>query len=100
MVADKREWTVPAPVRALFWWPGAAFVLVMVAPDSAAQAIVAAGAVLLVLGAVVPAVCRRLRSVTAGGPVSPDQEPGTLEPRALEPRKMATTEMSGLHRAA
>ena len=61
MAPDKREWTVPAPLRALMWWPGVAFVLVMVAPESAAASIAASGAALIALGAVAPILARRLR---------------------------------------
>jgi hypothetical protein len=61
MAADKREWTVPAPIRALLWWPGVAFVLVMVAPEAAAVGIAASGAALVTLGFVLPVVSRRLR---------------------------------------
>ncbi|GAA0943454.1 hypothetical protein [Pseudonocardia zijingensis] len=62
MAPEKREWSVPGPIRALLWWPGVAFVLVMVAPDSAAVGIAVSGAALMVLGAVVPMVSRRLRA--------------------------------------
>jgi hypothetical protein len=61
MAPEKREWSVPGPIRALLWWPGVAFVLVMVAPDSAAVGIAVSGVALMVLGAVVPVVSRRLR---------------------------------------
>ncbi|GAA5135604.1 hypothetical protein [Pseudonocardia adelaidensis] len=61
MAPEKREWSVPGPIRALLWWPGVAFVLVMVAPESAAVGIAASGAVLMLLGAVVPMALRRLR---------------------------------------
>jgi hypothetical protein len=61
MAPEKREWSVPGPIRALLWWPGAAFVLVMVAPEAAAVGIAVSGVVLMALGAVVPLVSRRLR---------------------------------------
>ena len=61
MAPDKREWSVPAPIRALLWWPGVAFVLVMVAPEAAATGIAASGVVLMALGTVVPLASRRLR---------------------------------------
>jgi hypothetical protein len=61
MAPEKREWSVPAPIRALLWWPGVAFVLVMVAPDAAATGIAAAGIALVTLGAVLPPAARRLR---------------------------------------
>jgi hypothetical protein len=61
MAPEKREWSVPGPIRALLWWPGVAFVLVTVAPEAAAVGIAASGAALMVLGAVVPVASRRLR---------------------------------------
>jgi hypothetical protein len=61
MAPEKREWTVPAPIRALLWWPAAAFVLVMVAPDAAAAGIAVSGVGLMVLGAVLPPVARTMR---------------------------------------
>ena len=56
---------MPAPVRALLWWPPIAFVLVMIRPEAAPVAIAAAGAVLAVLGVVGAAVTKRL-SARAG----------------------------------
>jgi membrane protein implicated in regulation of membrane protease activity len=53
------EWTIPAPVRALLWWPPVAFVLVVLAPHAAAEAVALAGAVLAVLGVVGGTVARR-----------------------------------------
>jgi hypothetical protein len=70
MAPEKREWSVPGPIRALLWWPGVAFVLVMVAPDAAAMGIATSGAALMALGAIVPMASRRLRRTrrtTAGG---------------------------------
>jgi len=32
MASEIREWSVPAPARALLWWPAISFVLVVVAP--------------------------------------------------------------------
>lgn len=61
MAPEKREWSVPGPIRALLWWPGVAFVLVMVAPEAAAMGIAVSGAALMALGAVVPMAARRLR---------------------------------------
>jgi hypothetical protein len=53
------DWTIPAPIRALLWWPPVAFVLVVVAPNAAAEAVALAGAVLAGLGVVGGAVARR-----------------------------------------
>ena len=60
MPSEIREWSVPAPVRALLWWPAISFVLVVVAPDAAAGVIIGAGAALALLGIALPAVARRL----------------------------------------
>ena len=46
MASEIREWSVPAPARALLWWPAISFVLVVVAPDAATGVIIVAGAVL------------------------------------------------------
>lgn len=59
MAPDSPDWTVPAPLRALLWWPGIAFVLV-VAPDAAVGSIAVAGLVLVALGALAGTVGRRL----------------------------------------
>jgi hypothetical protein len=61
MAPEKREWSVPGPIRALLWWPGVAFVLVTVAPEAAAVGIAGSGVALMVLGAVLPLAARRLR---------------------------------------
>jgi hypothetical protein len=87
MAPDKREWTVPAPLRALMWWPGTAFVLVMVAPDAAAASIAASGAVLVALGAVLPIVARRLRRVRPAVPMSDDRP--TVEMPTIEIERAA-----------
>jgi hypothetical protein len=61
MVSEPRDWTVPAPLRALLWWPPIAFVLVMLDPTAAAGTIAVAGAALAVLGVVGSAVGATLR---------------------------------------
>ena len=61
MPSEIREWSVPAPARALFWWPAISFVLVVVAPDAATGVIIIAGAVLALVGVALPALARRLR---------------------------------------
>ncbi|MDT7553734.1 MAG: hypothetical protein QOI16_2270 [Pseudonocardiales bacterium] len=61
MPSEIREWSVPAPLRALLWWPAISFVLVVVAPDAATGAIVGAGAVLALLGTALSALARRIR---------------------------------------
>ena len=60
MASEIREWSVPAPVRALLWWPAIAFVLVVVAPDAATGGIVVSGAALAARRGVL-ALARRLR---------------------------------------
>jgi hypothetical protein len=50
MVSEPLNWTVPAPLRALLWWPPVAFVLVLLEPTAAATTIAATGAALAVLG--------------------------------------------------
>lgn len=61
MARESREWSVPAPVRALLWWPATSFVLVILAPDAAVSSIAAAGALLAVVGALLSAAARRLQ---------------------------------------
>jgi hypothetical protein len=69
MASQSREWSVPAPVRTLLWWPAISFVLVIVFPDAATSAIVFAGAALAALGALASTAARRLRQphAVAGG---------------------------------
>ena len=50
MVSEPHDWTVPAPLRALLWWPPLAFVLVLLEPTAAAGTIAVTGAALAVLG--------------------------------------------------
>jgi hypothetical protein len=70
MVSEPRDWNVPAPLRALLWWPPVAFVLVMLDPSASAGTIAVAGAALAVLGVVAAAVgaaiSRRLAHRRAG----------------------------------
>ena len=90
MAPEKREWTVPGPIRALLWWPGIAFVLVMVAPEAAAAGIAASGAALMVLGAVVPMASRRLRRSRTASATADDRP--TVE--------LPTVELPAVRRAA
>lgn len=60
MAPNSREWSLPAPVRALLWWPGASFVLVIVGPEIAGATIVAAGALLAVIGGLSSAIAAGL----------------------------------------
>jgi hypothetical protein len=76
MASEIREWSVPAPARALLWWPAISFVLVVVAPDAATSVIIVAGAVLALLGVALHALARRLRP--------PAGEPATMEFPTME----------------
>ena len=76
MASEIREWSVPAPARALLWWPAISFVLVVVAPDAATGVIILAGALLALLGVALPALARRLRR--------PVDEPQTMEFPTME----------------
>jgi hypothetical protein len=61
MVSEPGDWTVPAPLRALLWWPPIAFVLVMLDPTAAVGTIAVAGAALAVLGVAGSALGATLR---------------------------------------
>ena len=77
MQSEPHDWTVPAPLRALLWWPPVALVMAMVAPAAAAGTIAIAGGVLAVLGVLVSAVARRIAGDPADLPVVADLvEPG------------------------
>jgi apolipoprotein N-acyltransferase len=76
MASEIREWSVPAPARALLWWPAISFVLVVVAPDAATGVIILAGAVLALVGAALPVLARRLRPRSG--------EPPTMEFPTME----------------
>jgi hypothetical protein len=68
MVSEPHDWTVPAPLRALLWWPPLAFLLVLLEPTAAALSIAVTGAALAVLGAVATTVGRMIvRRRTAPG---------------------------------
>jgi hypothetical protein len=89
---ETREWSVPAPVRTLLWWPAISFVLVIVAPDAATGLIVVAGAALALVGGLLAAIARRLR-VSAPVPAveGPALEETTIE---IAPQEdLPTTEM-------
>ncbi|MCO1659662.1 hypothetical protein [Pseudonocardia humida] len=67
------------PLRALLWWPGVAFVLVLVDPDNIAWSIATAGAVLVALGFLVPIALRKLRPVAVVVATRINQEAPTME---------------------
>ena len=60
MASEHHDWNVPAPLRALLWWPPVAFVLVMLDPSAAAGKVAVAGAALAVLGVLGAALGRAL----------------------------------------
>jgi hypothetical protein len=60
MVSEPHDWTVPAPLRALLWWPPLAFLLVLLEPNAAAITIAVAGAALAVFGVAGAAVGRAI----------------------------------------
>jgi hypothetical protein len=76
---DKKEWNVPGPLRALLWWPAAAFVLVMVDMDNAAWTIAAAGAVLVAIGFLAPILACKLRAAAVSAAASAAQDAPTME---------------------
>lgn len=70
MAPEHRDWTVPVPLRALLWWPAVSFVLVLVAPESAASSIALAGLALVVLGGIATRLRRRITAEGSGAPAS------------------------------
>jgi len=85
MPSEHRDWNVPAPLRALLWWPPVALVLAMLDPTAAAGTIALAGGALAILGVVGAAaggaIARRLARPTTG---EPDAEPGLVMAAAAE----------------
>ena len=75
MASQHHDWTVPAPLRALLWWPPVAFVLVMLDPSAAAGKVAVAGAALAVFGvlgaALGRAIARRMAQTGSATEVSP-----------------------------
>lgn len=66
MPLEPHDWNVPAPLRALLWWPPVAFVVAMLDPSAAAGTIAATGAVLVVLGVLASTVGGAIARRTAG----------------------------------
>jgi hypothetical protein len=85
MQAEPHDWTVPAPLRALLWWPPVAFIVALLDPTAAAGTIATAGAVLAVLGVLGATVGSVIARRLAG------QRGGRDEP-ALPPLAMAGAE--------
>jgi hypothetical protein len=91
MVSEPHDWTVPAPLRALLWWPPLAFFVVLLDPSAAAGTIAATGAALAVLGTVGTAVghafTRRRASRASDAPTVTTARPaGSAVPVAVEQR--------------
>ena len=86
MVSEPHEWTVPAPLRALLWWPPLAFLLVLLEPTAAALSIAATGAALAVLGAVGTTVSRMIarRRTAPGDGLAPPAIADRPVPMAVE----------------
>ena len=72
MVPEPGEWTIPAPLRALLWWPPIAFALAMLQPTAAATVIAATGAGLAVLGMLSAAVRYAPSGRISGRGLAPD----------------------------
>ncbi|MGQ0576090.1 MAG: hypothetical protein ACT4RN_18050 [Pseudonocardia sp.] len=71
MDPEPRPWTLPAPIRALVWWPPIALLLATVAPAAAPWAIALAGAVLTLLGVLGGVVARRAEPAAAVAAITP-----------------------------
>ena len=84
MPSEIREWSIPAPVRALLWWPAISFVLVVVEPDAATGVIIGAGAALALLGAGLGVTARRTRRPRRPAVESPTMEFPTMEFPTME----------------
>ena len=78
MESSPSEWRVPAPIRALMWWPLTAFVLAMFNPEVAPVTIAVAGAVLAGFGGLAAALAGRSQP-------APPSRPRTA-PRPWPPR--------------
>ena len=72
MVPEPGEWTIPAPLRALLWWPPIAFALAMLQPTAAATIIAATGAGLATLGGLSAAVRHAPSGHSDGRKLAPD----------------------------
>ena len=72
MVPEPGEWTIPAPLRALLWWPPIAFALAMLQPTAAATIIAATGAGLATLGVLSAAVRHAPSGHSDGRELAPD----------------------------
>jgi hypothetical protein len=84
MPSEIREWSVPAPVRALLWWPAIAFALVVIAPDAGVGAIIVAGGVLAAGGTLLSMAAGRLRRGRSAGVPASSATETTVEFSTLE----------------
>ena len=86
MVTEPHDWTVPAPLRALLWWPPVAFFLVLLEPTAAAGTIALTGAALAVLGVAGAAVGRAIhrRGTASDEPATSVTIPERAVPAAVE----------------
>jgi len=66
MASEPREWTVPASLRALLWWPPIALVVAMVDPAASASTIALVGVGLAVLGVGAAGISSRIGRRRAG----------------------------------
>ncbi|MCW2722754.1 hypothetical protein [Pseudonocardia sp.] len=99
MAPEIREWSVPAPVRTLLWWPAISFVLVIVFPDAATGAMAAAGAALALIGALVAAGARRLRKRAAVAATARAEETTVVMSKIID-TEQPTTEIPQVSRPA
>ncbi len=90
---EARDWSVPAPLRALLWWPPIALVLAVLDPSAAAGTIALTGGGLALLGLVGAAL---------GGAVSRrlDTGDGTNAEPAARTLAMETITRSGAEQRA
>ena len=58
MQPEPGEWIIPAPLRALLWWPLTAFLLTVLRPAHAGVTITGTGAILALLGTLGAAAAR------------------------------------------
>ena len=88
MQAEPHDWTVPAPLRALLWWPPVAFIVALLDPTAAAGTIATAGAVLAVLGVLGATVGSVIAGRHAGRHGGRDEP--VLPPLAMAPAESAS----------
>jgi hypothetical protein len=97
MQVEPRDWTVPAPLRAMLWWPPVAFLVLLLDPTAAAGEIAVVGAVLAVLGVLGATVGSVIARRPAGQRV--DDTAPARPPLAIAAAESATP-VTGEQRAA